>query len=504
MATTLPTNHAAFTVRELADSTAGELVTQGGGDRTTCVSTDTRTLEPGAVFVALSGATHDGHAHVAEAAARGAAAVIVERGVSAPAGLSVIRVESTMRALADLARAHVARWRAHAGFADGRKVLGVTGSAGKTTTRVALAALLQRLFPGEVVATRGNLNNRIGVPMMLFSLGPEHRVAVLELGTSEPGEIAELCRMAQPDVGVLTLIAAAHLEGLGSIEGVAFEKAALARALPDDGLLVGNGDDARVRAALDQTGLARKLTYGRSAPLDVRIVERTPVGMTSSRVTLVRGDGRQSTFATPLVGEAGALACAAAVATVEEAFSVALDGDWLTEAFAQAPLGEGAQRLVPIELADGLAVLDDTYNANPASMSASIRAAAEMARAMGRGLVLVLGEMRELGTEAARAHEDVGRVAGESGARLVFAVGGGETRRIADAARGIEGVGEVLAMGSVEEGLPLIRERLLGSDLVLVKSSRSAGTDRVVRGIVEGAIPREASRAPPPRSRGTP
>jgi UDP-N-acetylmuramoyl-tripeptide--D-alanyl-D-alanine ligase len=472
MATRIPRNRAAFTVAEVLAATGGALAVRGSADRAASISTNTREIEPGAAFVALRGQVHDGHAFVGAAAAAGALIAVVERDVDAPASMTIVRVESTLRALADLARAHVARWH------GGRTVVGITGSAGKTTTRVAAAALVESLFPGEFVATRGNLNNRIGVPMMLFSIGPEHRTAVLELGTSEPGEIAELCRMAQPDVGILTLVAAAHLEGLGSIDGVAFEKGALFRSLPSEGIAVGNGDDARIRAALDATRCARRVTFGRSAAADVRVVERTPIGMTRSSVVLARADGRRSAFEAPLVGEAGALACAAAVAAVEARFGVEFDGDRLTSAFQRVDVAEGAQRLVPLELASGLAVIDDTYNANPASMCASIRAAAEMAAATNRRLVLVLGEMRELGIEAARGHEEVGRAAAESGPRLVIAVGGGETRRIADGAR--EGGAEVLFLTSVDEGLAVIVAAVRASDLVLVKGSRYSGTDRVV------------------------
>jgi UDP-N-acetylmuramoyl-tripeptide--D-alanyl-D-alanine ligase len=474
MATQLPKNRAAFTVAEVLAATGGVLAARGSAERATSVSTNTREIDPGAAFVALRGTAHDGHAYVEAAAAAGAPLAIVEREVDAPSAMTIVRVGSALRALGDLARAHVQRWHA----LGGRTLVGITGSAGKTTTRVATAALVESLFPGELVAARGNLNNRIGVPMVLFSLGPEHRMAVLELGTSEPGEIAELCRMAQPDVGILTLVAAAHVEGLGSVDGVLLEKAALFRSLSREGIAVGNGDDARIREALQATEHARRITYGRSSTAEVRIVERTPIGMTRSSVVLVHADGRRSAFETPLVGEAGALACAAAVAAVEAAFDVRLDGDWLTDALRKVELGEGAARLVPLQLTSGLAVIDDTYNANPASMSSSIRAAAEMATVMNRRLVLVLGEMRELGSEAARGHDEVGHVAAESGASLVIAVGSGETRRITERAK--EGGADVLLLSSIEDALAAIVDAVRVSDLVLVKGSRSVGTERIV------------------------
>ena len=474
MATPLPKNRAAFTVAELLAATGGVLVARGSAERVSHVSTNTREMEPGAVFVALHGKVHDAHAHVRDAAAAGALVAIVQRDVDAPPATTVVRVDSTLRALGDLARAHVARWHA----LGGRTLIGITGSAGKTTTRVATAALLERLFPGELVATLGNLNNRIGVPMVLFSLGAEHRMAVLELGTSERGEIAELCRIAQPDVGILTLVAAAHVEGLGSIEGVALEKGALFHSLPGVGVAVGNGDDARIRQALDTAPCAKRVSYGRSASAEVRVVERSPCGMTRSNVVLAHADGRRSAFETPLVGEAGALACAAAVAAVEAAFDVRLDGDELTSAFREVDVRHAAQRLVPHVLPNGLAIIDDTYNANPASMCFSIQAAEELAAMTERRLVLVLGEMRELGSEAARGHERVGRVAGESRAALIIAVGGGEAPRIAQCAR--EGGAEARHFPSVDDAVAIIGDAVRADDLVLVKASRSVGADRIV------------------------
>ncbi len=474
MATRIPKNRVDFTIADLLAATGGALTARGAQERVTSMSTNTREMAPGAAFVALRGPTHDGHDYVGAAAAAGAAVAVVERDVDAPEGISLVRVDSTLRALGDLARAHVQRWRAP----GNRTLIGITGSAGKTTTRVATAALVESLFPGELIATRGNLNNRIGVPMMLFSLDAAHRICVVELGTSEPGEIAELCRIAQPDVGILTLVAAAHLDGLGSIDGVEAEKSALFRSLSPEGIAVGNGDDARVRRLLDATPATRRVTYGRASTADVRVVERKPLGMTLSSVVIACSDGRRSAFETPLVGEAGALACAGAVAAVHAAFGVWLDGDRLTDAFRRIQVGEGAQRLVPLDLTSGLAVIDDTYNANPTSMAASIRAAAEMATSMNRRLVLVLGEMRELGREAAPGHEEVGRVAAESGARLVIAVGGGEAHRIAEGARA--GVTDVLFASSVDDGLPLILDAVHATDFVLVKSSRSVGTDRIV------------------------
>lgn len=476
MATPLPPNAASFSLAELLAATGGRLL-QGSAESVTHVSTNSREIGPGALFVALQGKAHDAHEYVAAAAAAGALVAVVEREVEAPPDLTLVRVDSTLKALGDLAHAHVKRWRA-----PGRVLIAITGSAGKTTTRVAMSALLEELFPGEYVATTGNLNNRIGVPMVLFSLGEAHRVAVLELGTSEHGEIAELCRIVRPDVGILTLIAPAHLEGLGSIDGVAEEKGALFASLLSHGIAVGNAGDVRVRAALEASG-ALQVSYGRHEGASVQLVGRVPLGVTESQVVLDRREGRGSVFRTPLTGEAGALACAAALAAVEAAFDLSLDGPLLTRAFSRPIFGHQTQRLIPHRFANGIVALDDTYNANPSSMAASIEAAAEMATAMSRRLVLVLGEMGELGEESRARHEQLGRVAAASGAGLVLSVGGGEAWRVAEQAERAGTPAQHLT--SVEEAARAVESSAGAQDLLLVKASRFVGADRIVERLAE-------------------
>ena len=478
MATPIPTNRAAFSIEEIVRATGGEVITPGPSG-VVGISTDTRTLREGACFIALRGEVHDGHAHLDAAVRAGAGIAIVDRPVQAPAGVGVVRVRDTLVALGDLARAYTRRWKAGR---EGRHVVGITGSAGKTTTRIAIAALLAACAPEpeNVHGAAGNLNNRIGVPMVLLGLEPRHGVAVIEMGMNQPGEIAELCRIAEPDVGVVTLIAAAHTEGVGSIEAVAEEKGALFRALPGDGVAIGNADDPRVRAAIERSPARRKVLYGHAAESDYRIASRETIGMDSARVRVGDVD-----FTTPLLGEAGALACGAAIAVVERAFGKHVDGALGTRAFAGVDLRSGAGRLSPRIVAGDLAIIDDSYNANPASMCASIRAASEIARATGRRLLLVLGEMRELGAVSGAGHDEVGRAAGASGAAEVFAVGGGEAPRIA--ARAAEGGVRASYTERVEDVAALVKVAARSGDLVLVKGSRSTATERVVAALAGGA-----------------
>jgi len=481
MGTPIPQNRAYFQAGELLIATEGELV-DGSVLRMGAlsgVSTDTRTLEPGALFVALRGETFDGHDHLQAAAKAGARAALVERDVQAPEGLYLIRVRSTLDALGRLAKKHVANWRARGGE---RRIVGVTGSAGKTTTRVAISALLEQLRPGEVLATRGNLNNRVGLPMVLLGLEEKHRLAVVEMGMNQPGEIEALASVAEADVGVVTLVAAAHVEGVGSIEGVAHEKGALFRALSPEGIAIANGDDPRVFAEMMRSPARRRLRYGTAEGADIRVVERKPEGLSLSRVTLERPDGSRTSFKTPLIGEAGALACAAAVAVAESRLGVRVSGETVEAAFARADVGGGGGRLVPRLLGGDVAVIDDSYNANPASSCASIRTAAELARASGRRLVLVLGAMFELGHESERGHDEVGRAAAASGAAEVFAVHG-DARRISDLASASGLPARFYATSA--EAAPAVVASVRPGDLLLVKGSRGVGTERVVRALVE-------------------
>lgn len=467
MATPIPRNQAHFSVAEILTLTGGAVVQGAGVDRVTNVSTDTRVLDPGGAFVAIGG----GHDHLATAMDRGACVAIVEREAKIPEGLLVIRVASTVAALGDLARAFTRSWRASG--AD-KRVVAITGSAGKTTTRVATQALLDRLFPGEVHASSGNLNNRVGLPMVLFGLAPSYRIALVEIGTNRPGEIAELTRIAEPNAGAITLVAAAHTEELLSLDGVAVEKGALLYGLSNDGSALGNGDDHRVRRLVAAAPAARRATWGTTPGCHVRITQREPVAITRSRVALDVA-GRSITFETSLLGEAGALACAAAVAIAEVGLGAEVDSSIASRAFGAA--GEGGGRLAPRELPGGPAVIDDSYNANPASTGASIRAAAEIARAAKRRLVLVLGEMRELGAESHAGHDEVGRAAAASGAAMVIAVRG-DAERIARSAA--EGGVEATFTERVEDAAALLLQRARPGDLILVKGSRSTGTERIV------------------------
>ena len=481
MATPLPINDAPFSLGDLLAATGGQLISPRNDLELNVrgISTDTRTLSPGQAFVALAGERYDGHRHLQQAAAAGASLAVVEKSTETLSGIAVLRVPSTLAALGAMASHHLGRWRRQGA---NRRVLALTGSAGKTTTKVVLASMLCGLAPGQVFASPGNLNNLIGVPLTVLSLSSAHRYAVLELGTNQPGEIDRLAAMVRPDLALITLIAAAHCAGLGSIEQIAAEKTALFRRLsPQSGIAIGNADDPRVYAALNECDANRRIGYGQGELADYRIVARHLPRLGAATVELSRPDRSGLTCELPLLGKAGALAFAGAVAATEALLATALDAPSVQRALVSASLDAVAGRLQLLQLTDGLLLIDDSYNANPASMAASLSAASEIAAQQGRKLVLVLGEMCELGAAAEAAHDTVGQLAADTAARLVITVGGAaEMISIRTAAAGMESHFVDTAPPAAE----LAVARVTADDLVLVKGSRSVFTEQVVKALV--------------------
>ena len=471
MASVIPDNSASFSLFDVASITLGTLV--GASGACVGVTTDSRADLRGRLFVALRGERFDGHDFALQALAAGAAGVVVERTVP---GLDAqyVLVPSTLTALGALALAHRARWA--------KRIVGVAGSAGKTTTRSAITAVLGELLPGAVHFASGNLNNLIGVPMVLLGLTDEHRVGVVEIGTNAPGEVRALSTMAAPDVAVLTLIGLEHTEGLGDLDGIEREEGEIWSGLPAEGLAISNADDVRVQRTVAALTPHRSLSYGYAESANYRLRKRTPNALGGSRLEIAR----RTPFAqdviqleTPLLGEAGAYATLAALAVGEWVSGAALEPARVAGALTSA--GEPG-RLTPLELADGTVVLDDSYNSNPASVLSSLKTAREIAQARGARLVLVLGEMRELGALSAEQHEQVGGSLAETGAALLLAVAG-DAQRFVPAARRV-GLDAHFAE-TAEQALSWLLEKLEPKDVVLVKASRGVRAERLVRGLIE-------------------
>ena len=472
MATPIPENDAELSIAELAAATGGE-VRAGRHERVRGVTTDSRGEVSGKLFVALSGESFDGHDYVPDVMARGAAAVVVDRDVPFEGEASVVRVASTLDALGALARHVRRRW--------GGRVVAVGGSAGKTTTRGALGAALGALMGGGLHTARGNLNNRIGVPMVLFGLKPEHRLAVVEVGTNLRGEVAQIARVCEPDLAIVTLIAVEHAEGIGDLDAIEAEEGDLLAALGASGTALVNGDDARCVRQLERSSAHRKLRYGTSPDADYRIVERRPAGQGGIWLRLARPEGEPVELTTPLVGEPGALAVCAALAVAEQV----IDGPLDVEAFARGlghPTVVEPGRLVPIPLADGTLLLDDSYNANPASVQSSVRAARELAEQRGARLVLVVGEMRELGETSRGEHAQLGAWLAASGAELLVAVGGHAQLFVEPAEQA--GIAACFAPDAAAAA-KIATQRVQPGDVVLVKASRGVHSEQVVQSLRE-------------------
>ncbi len=411
---------------------------------------DSRQVAPGDLFVALRGARHDGHDHVLDAARRGAAVALVERRV--PVAIAQILVPNTRIALAQLASA----WRT----VLGTPLVALTGSNGKTTTKEMIAAILG--LAGPVLATRGNLNNDLGVPYTLLRLAPEHRAGVIEMGANHPGEIAYLTAVTRPDVALLNNAGPAHLEGFGSVAGVADAKGEIFAGLRDGGIAVVNGDSefaARWRAMATPH---RVVTFGLDEGADVCGRWQAQADGSRLRVRHARGEF-EAKLALP--GRHNVMNALAATAA-----SLAMGA---TPSMVQA--GLAAMRPVHGRLEQrrghhGAAIIDDTYNANPASL----RAGMEVLAARGGRRLLVLGDMGELGESAAALHAEAGRTARALGLDGLYATG--ELSRHA-----VEAFGSGARHFSDQSGLVAALLPVLGANVtVLVKGSRSRRMENVV------------------------
>ncbi|MCL2777161.1 MAG: UDP-N-acetylmuramoyl-tripeptide--D-alanyl-D-alanine ligase [Polyangiaceae bacterium] len=481
MATPIPPNQARFSIDEVVCKVHGSLVCRGVVTAAVGMTTDSRAVEPGGGFVALRGRSHDGHAFVDAAVERGAVLLVVERGRSnawtTKGPVSVVEVDDTLVAWGDLARAHIEAWRAKD---EHRRTLAITGSAGKTTTKEMTAALLGALGNianvANVHCTPGNLNNRIGMPAVVLGLSDVHRFAVVEMGMSVPGEIDAMASIAQPDVAVVVNVALAHAQGVGGREGIMREKGGVYRALLKDGVAVVNVDDDFARRAADGIVAKRKVSFGRAAGANYRLVHREPLGVAGSKL-VVSALGRELIVTLPIAGEAAAIDFLAALALQETASRERLSEAGIDLAFSGLHIAGRAEIKV---LGSGTLVLDDTYNANPSSMRAALSTLAEVGA--GRRLVAVLGEMKELGDLAEEEHRVLGDAIAHAGVSLAIGCGGMISLAL-DRARA-QGVAVVDAP-STEAAAAQAVARIFAGDAILVKGSRSVGTEFVVSALTE-------------------
>jgi UDP-N-acetylmuramoyl-tripeptide--D-alanyl-D-alanine ligase len=450
----------AFALAELRDLLGGEL--QGADAATTVsgsVETDSRLVTPGSVFFALPGETTDGHLFAEAAVVNGAALVVAEHALDIAA--PVLIVPSGLAALQTLAREVVARVRALGRL----KVVAVTGSNGKTTTKNLLHALLADV--GETVAPIKSFNNEVGAPITFLRVDESTEFLVAEMGASYVGDIARLIRIVTPDVGIVLKVGMAHAGEFGGIEATQRAKSEMVTDLPADALAVLNADDPRVAPMAGLTA-ARVATFGLSAGADLRAVELRADASGTDFVLEV--DGERHPVHLRILGEHHVHNALAALAAVRE-FGLPLDR-------AIAVLGEVARaerwRMELLDPGTGYTVINDAYNASPDSTAAALKALAQVTPA-GQRSVAVLGEMSELGEFSQEEHDRIGRLAVRLNIGKLVVVG--DAARHIHAAAGLEGSwdGESVLVADADAAYDLLRDELRAGDVVLVKSSNSAG-----------------------------
>ena len=463
-----------YTLAEVASAVRGELAAGSADARVLSAAIDSRAVDAGALFFALPGERVDGHEFVAQAATAGASGAVVsttrprDSFGDLPEAFGLIMVDDPARALARLAGWHRRLMKA--------SVVGVTGSAGKTTTKDMIAAVLAESF--SVLATEGNMNNEIGLPLTLLRLQPGHDVAVLEMAMRAPGEIAALAETARPDVGVVTNVGYAHIGLLGSQSAIADAKAELVRALPAHGFAVLNGEDPRVRA-IERFAPGRSLLYGLSPECSVRAVDVALSEDDTSFAVALDGQAVPDVrFTVPVPGRHNVLNGLAALAV---GWRLGIEPEAMARGLAS--FRPSAMRMHFVKASGGFTLIDDTYNANPASVRCAIDAALQ--HAGQRRVIAILGDMLELGDSAAAGHAELGEYAASAGVSGLVTVGS---------------LAALAAQGAVRAGLDPRRCRACddnvsaaraatemadADDVILVKGSRGMRMEQIVSALAE-------------------
>ncbi|HPU45175.1 MAG TPA: UDP-N-acetylmuramoyl-tripeptide--D-alanyl-D-alanine ligase [Thermoclostridium sp.] len=430
------------------------------------VSTDSRTLEPGCLFVAIRGERFDGHNYIREALDKGAALVMAEKGASIPDGVPAVLVEDTLKALGRLAEYHRSRFDI--------PVVAVTGSVGKTSTKEMIAATLSAKF--RVHKTKGNFNNEIGLPLSVLELDDSHRAAVFEMGMRGFGEIDYLSRIVRPDIAIITNIGISHIERLGSRQNILKAKLEIIHWLKDDGHVILNGDDellSGLRGLLEQ----KTLFYGMDESCDVRATDLLSKGEEGVSFS-VRYRNREHRYFVPAPGIHNVQNALAAIST---ALVLGFDDETIEKGLLEY---SGDRMRMNITETDGIKVINDAYNAAPASVSSALRVLCEIGA--NRRKWAVLGDMLELGDWAEDAHREIGMQVAEAGIDYLVGVG--------DLARWY-------VEGALDHGMPLentrlfqdaddarsyISQRIARGDVILFKGSRKMNLDVLAAKLFEG------------------
>jgi UDP-N-acetylmuramoyl-tripeptide--D-alanyl-D-alanine ligase len=459
-----------FLLDDVLKATTGNLVT-GALEKTFYgISTDSRLVKKGNLFIALKGEKFDGHDFVNQALQQGAAGIIVhDAKVSkdlTDKNVTVIKVADTLIALGDLAH----EWRKRFSIT----VIGLTGSSGKTTTKEMIAAIIGR--KKNILKTEGNLNNLIGLPQTIFRLTAEHELAILEMGTNTRGEIKRLTQIALPDIGLITNVGPAHLAGFGSIDVVREEKGDLFFNMSPSGTIIVNIDDKAVTLCAERwTG--RKITFSMSPNADVTVKDIKMNGIKGMSFNLIVGENTQK-VEMKIVGlhhVNNAMAAAAA------AFAVGTDIKTIAEGLMEFRPFSG--RMEMVKLRNGSFLLDDSYNANPASVREALMTLKDL-KIHHNGYVF-LGDMLELGTESEEMHRKIGMLIATIGINALFLQGNFSRVTAAGAMEGGLSPENIFFLSNENNGINYLKENLKKGDWILVKGSRGMKMEKIVVQICE-------------------
>lgn len=451
-------------------ATGGKLLSGSAAALISGVSTDSRTIKPGELFVALSGERFDGHDFVPDLISKRVTAVLIARsdGISAASDTVVILVEDTLKALQNLAAAYRQTFT--------MPMVAVTGSVGKTTTKDMLAACLAKSF--NTLKTEGNYNNEIGLPLTLLKLDEKHQAAVVEIGMRSAGEIRELSSLLQPSYAIITNVEPVHLETMGSLINIARAKCEVLEFIDQDGFALVNGDNELLLSTASDYS-ARIYTFGYQPHNDIQILA---VENDGSKIKVdLRLFAYQDSFYLPLPANKLAANLAAAAGM---AFLMGVNRQEIKAALAGFKAGDKRMNFIPLRA--GGVVVDDTYNANPLSMMAALEACREMKQ--GRNIVAVLGDMLELGVYEKEGHMQVGHQAAQMDLDLLITIG--ERARYYKEGAIEQGMSpeKIHHFNRQPEALKWLRENIGPADLVLFKASRGQEFDKLLAAWLQGPV----------------
>jgi UDP-N-acetylmuramoyl-tripeptide--D-alanyl-D-alanine ligase len=451
------------------ESSTGGMLSLGSRERRFFgVSIDTRTLRDGDLFFAIRGANQDGHRFIPDALSKGAAGAVVESGYSFPGEYPqdcvLLKVEDTHQALKNLARAVRLRWRGN--------LAAITGSMGKTTSKEFAAHILRSRF--LVFRSPGNYNNLYGLPLALFGLRSDDQIGIFEMGMSAPGEIAEMCRIASPDTGIITNVAAVHLQFFSSLDAIARAKGELAEALSSEGTLIYNADDPRV-VAIAGRFRGHKISFGFSDDAQVRADQIDIVSFRETRFRLFcAGAFRSATLPLP-----GAHYVMNALPGIALGCQYNIPPDQIVESLRDLP--QASMRGQVLRFKEGFTVIDDSYNSNPQALMRMIELLSKLPSFKRR--ILLAGEMLELGPESNLLHSECGIFAANHGLDMVIGIQGAAREIVQAATKAGRLDSKACFFADADAASDFIRNEIREGDLVLVKGSRGVRMEKIIKSL---------------------